>query len=218
MRNRTYLDPTLVHYENRLRSADPAAAAAVRPLFMRARAFVGAAQAAGVNVLAGTDERAAPSAALWDELDLLVASGLSPRQALRAATSTAAQAANRATLGRLTVGAPASFIVIDGDPSADIRAVRRLWMVVLGGRLLDADELARLRSWVRRTPHFGVSVRACRKRLGETDRRYSVRQAAQRIDVEPSYLGKVERGRSRLPRMGRVRCARVRRGAECGRR
>jgi imidazolonepropionase-like amidohydrolase len=146
MRNRTYLDPTLVHYENRLRSADPAAAAAVRPLFMRARAFVGAAQAAGVNILAGTDERAAPGAALWDELDLLVASGLSPRQALRAATSTAAQAANRATLGRLTVGAPASFIVIDGDPSADIRAVRRLWMVVLGGRLLDADELARLRS------------------------------------------------------------------------
>jgi HTH-type transcriptional regulator, competence development regulator len=42
--------------------------------------------------------------------------------------------------------------------------------------------------------HFGKYARACRERLRTTDPRYSVRQVAQRIDVEPAYLSKIERG------------------------
>ena len=42
--------------------------------------------------------------------------------------------------------------------------------------------------------HFGDYVRACRERLRETDPRFSVRQVAARIEVEPAYLSKVERG------------------------
>jgi transcriptional regulator with XRE-family HTH domain len=42
--------------------------------------------------------------------------------------------------------------------------------------------------------HFGDHVRACRERLRESDRRFSVRQVAARIEVEPAYLSKVERG------------------------
>jgi HTH-type transcriptional regulator, competence development regulator len=42
--------------------------------------------------------------------------------------------------------------------------------------------------------HFGEYIRACRERLRATDPRYSVRQVAQRIDVEPAYLSKIERG------------------------
>ncbi len=41
---------------------------------------------------------------------------------------------------------------------------------------------------------FGDYVRACRERLREEDPRFSVRQVAHRIGVEPSYLSKVERG------------------------
>jgi len=41
---------------------------------------------------------------------------------------------------------------------------------------------------------FGEAATACRQRLRETDRRYSLRQVARRIGVEPSYLSKVERG------------------------
>jgi transcriptional regulator with XRE-family HTH domain len=41
---------------------------------------------------------------------------------------------------------------------------------------------------------FGDYVRAAREKLRERDDRYSLRQVAQRIDVEPAYLSKVERG------------------------
>ena len=40
---------------------------------------------------------------------------------------------------------------------------------------------------------FGEYLRIARERLQESDARYSLRQVAQRIDVEPSYLSKVER-------------------------
>ncbi len=42
--------------------------------------------------------------------------------------------------------------------------------------------------------HFGPTVRAVRERLREDDRRYSVRQVAGRVGIEPAYLSKIERG------------------------
>ena len=42
--------------------------------------------------------------------------------------------------------------------------------------------------------HFGVTVRETRERLRQRDRRYSLRQVAQRVGVEPAYLSKIERG------------------------
>ena len=41
---------------------------------------------------------------------------------------------------------------------------------------------------------FGDSIRAIREGLREEDRRFSLRQVAQRIGVEPAYLSKIERG------------------------
>ena len=41
---------------------------------------------------------------------------------------------------------------------------------------------------------FGPTVRDIRERLRRDDRRYSVRQVAQRIGIEPAYLSKIERG------------------------
>ena len=46
---------------------------------------------------------------------------------------------------------------------------------------------------------FGEAATATRRRLRETDRRYSLRQVARRIGVEPSYLSKVERGQVAPP-------------------
>ena len=40
---------------------------------------------------------------------------------------------------------------------------------------------------------FGPTIRAIRERLREEDRRYSVRQVAGRIGIEPAYLSKIER-------------------------
>lgn len=41
--------------------------------------------------------------------------------------------------------------------------------------------------------HFGQHVREQRERLQQSDRRYSLRQVAQRIGLEPAYLSKIER-------------------------
>ena len=46
---------------------------------------------------------------------------------------------------------------------------------------------------------FGEAAIAVRQRLRESDRRYSLRQVARRIGVEPSYLSKVERGQVAPP-------------------
>lgn len=41
---------------------------------------------------------------------------------------------------------------------------------------------------------FGKHLRDVRERLRQKDRQYSLRQVAKRIDVEPAYLSKIERG------------------------
>ncbi len=42
--------------------------------------------------------------------------------------------------------------------------------------------------------HFGKSIRTRRERLHLEDKRFSLRQVAQRIGIEPAYLSKIERG------------------------
>ena len=42
--------------------------------------------------------------------------------------------------------------------------------------------------------HFGKHIRSRRENLRKQDKRFSLRQVAQRIEVEPAYLSKVERG------------------------
>ena len=43
-------------------------------------------------------------------------------------------------------------------------------------------------------PQFGTTARQIRERLRESDRRFSLRQVALRVGVEPAYLSKIERG------------------------
>lgn len=52
---------------------------------------------------------------------------------------------------------------------------------------------------------FGEYVRKKREALKETDRRFSVRQVAQRIGVEPAYLSKIERGDVAPPSEAKIR-------------
>ena len=48
--------------------------------------------------------------------------------------------------------------------------------------------------YIRHMTHFGQTIRDIRERLREDDRRYSVRQVAGRVGIEPAYLSKIERG------------------------
>jgi imidazolonepropionase-like amidohydrolase len=83
---------------------------------------------AGVALLAGTDAPNPPSehgSGLLRELELLVEAGLTPLQSLAAATSAPARAFGLADRGRLAVGLRADLVLVNGDPSTDIRATRR---------------------------------------------------------------------------------------------
>ena len=82
---------------------------------------------AGATLLAGTDAPnpgTAHGASLHRELELLVRAGLSPLEALVAATSAAADAFGLTDRGRIAAGLRADVVLVDGDPTADILQTR----------------------------------------------------------------------------------------------
>jgi imidazolonepropionase-like amidohydrolase len=100
-----------------------------------AAAAVRAATTAGVPVLAGTDAVfALHGAALHHELELLVDAGLSPAQALGAATAVPARVFGLADRGRIAPGLRADLLLVDGDPLDDIRHTRAIAGVWQCGR------------------------------------------------------------------------------------
>jgi imidazolonepropionase-like amidohydrolase len=94
----------------------------------------------GGRIVAGTDtpqQFVVPGASLHRELELYVASGLSPADALRSATMDAAELLGIAErTGTIDVGKDADLVLLDGDPLTDIRATRRIVAVVRGGVLV----------------------------------------------------------------------------------
>ncbi|MDR3574388.1 MAG: amidohydrolase family protein [Anaerolineaceae bacterium] len=93
---------------------------------------------AGVDILAGTDVSdplpqfggLAHGASLHHELQLLVAAGLTPIQALQAVTSTPARRFSLTDRGRIAPGARADLLLVDGDPTtriADTLSIRAVW-------------------------------------------------------------------------------------------
>ena len=108
---------------------------------------------AGVRLLAGTDAGALysyPGFSLHDELELLVEAGLSPAEALNAATGGAAEYLELADAGAIAAGARADLVLLDGDPLESIGNTRRIQAVVLDGRLLDRGALDLLLEQTRR--------------------------------------------------------------------
>jgi imidazolonepropionase-like amidohydrolase len=91
----------------------------------------------GGRVVAGTDtaqQFVVPGASLHRELELYVAGGLTPAQALKSATSDAADLLGIAgRTGTIQRGKDADLVLVSGDPLADIRATRRILNVVRGG-------------------------------------------------------------------------------------
>ncbi|HEX4934726.1 MAG TPA: hypothetical protein VFV33_16165, partial [Gemmatimonadaceae bacterium] len=145
-RNGTWFDPNLIGYERTIDDAAPAVASLRRSAYQRMKVVAAHAVRSGVGILAGTDVRERHGDALLTELERLVEVGLTPQQALAAATTTAAGAARRPALARVASGNTASFLLLGADPLRDVRNVRALEAVVLRGRLIEAPELARLRT------------------------------------------------------------------------
>ena len=118
--------------------ADPAVLA-------RALESVRRLHAAGVDILAGTDAPnpgTAHGASLHGELALLVRAGLSPSQALSAATAVPARRFGLSDRGRIAPGLRADLVLVDGDPLADITATRAIAAVWKNGHRVERDAAA----------------------------------------------------------------------------
>src|SRR5213595_3298403 len=101
---------------------------------------------AGIPVALGTDAGnplTLHGASVFAELEAMQAAGLKPVDVLLAATRTAARAAGAAldSAGTLTAGAVADLVVLDADPLADIRNVRRIALVARSGEIYTRREL-----------------------------------------------------------------------------
>lgn len=99
-------------------------------------AGVRVAHAAGVMIVFGTDGGVLPHGRGVDEMEALVAAGLSPLEVIQAATVNAAKALLLAdSTGRLEPGMSADFIAVRGDPMRDVAALRNVGLVVSRGRI-----------------------------------------------------------------------------------
>ena len=102
---------------------------------------------AGATYLAGSGTDAfgtMPGISLHIELELLVKTCLTPRQALAAATSNVGASFHWRTTGEIKPGYDADLVVLDADPTRDIANAKRVRSVVLAGKVLDLEALRRL--------------------------------------------------------------------------
>jgi len=173
-RNHTWVTPTLVVYQpsahafdsasthpewakyvpgivqggwiHRARSLTPADSMALRSYFSFER--TGDLNKAGVKLLAGTDTPQPfmfPGFSLHEELGLLVRSGLTPLEAVRAATYNPAEYLGALdSLGTVGQGKVADLVLLDADPLSDIRNTRRISTVIANGRVFDRAQLNEL--------------------------------------------------------------------------
>ena len=100
-----------------------------------AYASVAAAKRAGVRIATGSDFGGGSVRAghlAW-EVELLVSAGLTPREALVAATRAGGELLGDDHAGRIEPGLPADLVLVHGDPLSDARALWRVWAVYQGG-------------------------------------------------------------------------------------
>ncbi|HEY0812235.1 MAG TPA: amidohydrolase family protein [Pseudonocardia sp.] len=141
----TVIVPTLTMMQGTVENLT--AAGRPGPAYEPARATVATLHAAGMPILAGTDANATPAApaspvfgeSLHDELVLLVDAGLTPSQALDAATSIAAEHFGLADRGRIEPGRRADLVLLDADPTVDIAATRTIRGVWIAGERVVGD-------------------------------------------------------------------------------
>ena len=144
---RPWVDATLAVFERRAdrppEGVTPETARMMAAGFAKMEALTHRVAREGARVVMGghTDVPfAGRGEAPWRELELLVESGLSPVEALTAATGTAAGFLYQSDrIGTLRRGLQADLVVLDGNPVREISAVRRVHRVMVAGRWVDVD-------------------------------------------------------------------------------
>ena len=143
-----FVDATLAVFERRADRPPEGAKPDVVPVlaagFARMKQLTRRVAQAGARVVVGghTDVPfAGRGEAPWREMELLVESGFTPLEAIAAATTTAAAFLYRGEeLGALRAGFKADLVVLGENPAADIKAIRRVDRVMVGGSWIDAGQ------------------------------------------------------------------------------
>ena len=113
-----------------------------RASFQKALEAIGRLDQAGVTLVPGTDYVAGFT--LHREYELWVKAGIAPARVLQHATLGAAGVLGfEHEIGRVAPGFSADLVLVDGDPTADISAIRRIAMVVKQGDVFFPAEIYR---------------------------------------------------------------------------
>jgi imidazolonepropionase-like amidohydrolase len=119
-----------------------------RMVFKKYLEVVGAMRRAGVEFIAGTDvlnPYCFPGFSLHDELGLLVRAGLTPMEALQAATLNPARFLGKEQdLGTVEKGKVADLVLLEANPLVDISNTQKIDSVVVRGRLIPKSELQQM--------------------------------------------------------------------------
>jgi imidazolonepropionase-like amidohydrolase len=145
----TYLVPTLLVAQTAMgiakahpESLNPSSAAKALRIAPMTVANLGAAYRAGVKIAFGTDEGLAPHGVNAREFRYLVEGGMTPRDAILAATRNAADLiGDSQDIGSVQPGRYADIIAVKGDPLSDITVLEHVSFVMKGGVTVK-DELA----------------------------------------------------------------------------
>ena len=91
---------------------------------------------AGVRMVFGSDAGVMPHAMVGQQFAVMVQYGMTPLEAIQAATKNASEALGRNDVGEIQVGRYGDIVAVDGDPLRDVRVLERPAAVVKGGELV----------------------------------------------------------------------------------
>ena len=141
--NGTILVPTLMAFEGIRRNLGqgfytPVVEEKIRAVAEVAGTIVQRARENGVTIAFGTDAGVFPHGENAGEFRLLVAGGLTDREALASATTVAAQVLGLENeIGRLAPGFSADIIAVDGNPLEDVTVLEQVDWVMVRGRIIE---------------------------------------------------------------------------------
>jgi len=149
------IDPASIYLSDRLQSFWTAFKRLPRPSgivgdaflvhFMYSQEFVARFFHAGGPVAAGTDELTpgvVPGFSLHRELELMVQAGLTPMQAIQAATKAGADFLGRSNeVGTIETGKLADLIIVDGQPHVRISDIRNVSTIIKDGMAFEKSAL-----------------------------------------------------------------------------